>query len=218
MQILFVFGSQLLMEGIKTVLDKLFTNSTYELALSKIDLENHLRARSWDLLVVEAENPDFDAESILQRALELSPTIKTLFVCDHSDRRILQAYRKGLKGSFSKFEKKEGVELAFKTVIAGQVYVPQSVIMNVICDGHVFTDLEHQLSLLSEKEKTVLTYLCKGKRMKEIAQLLNLAPSTLSTHKHRIIRKMGIASQQEFNNFLKVYADSMLSNKKSPNT
>ena len=214
MRILFVFGSQLLMEGIRTVLEKLFVNSSYVLVTSKNELEKQLAATNWDLLVVEVDNPVFDAESILLRANELLPAIKTIFVCDHADRRVLQAYRKGLKGSFSKFDSKEGVELAFKTVVSGQIYVPQSVILNVICDGHVFTDLEHQLTLLTEKEKSLLSHLCSGKRMKEITQLMKLAPSTLSTHKHRIIRKMGITSAQEFNSFLKVYAETIAVNKK----
>lgn len=214
MQILFVFGSQLLMEGIKTVLEKLYSNSSYTMVTSKSELESKLVTAKWDLLIVEVDNPVFDAESILLKANELAPDIKIIFVSDQADRRILQAYRKGLKGSFSKFESREGVELAFKTVASGQIYVPQSVIMNVICDGHVFTDLEQQLALLTDKEKTLLSFLCSGKRMKEITQLMKLAPSTLSTHKHRIIRKMGITSPKEFNSFLKVYAESLTESSK----
>lgn len=209
MQILFVFGSQLLMEGIKAVLDKIYINSSYVLVTKESELETKLITGKWDMLVIEVNNPFMEAEGLLLRAKELAANIKIIFVCDQADRNVLQAYRKGLHGSISKFESKEGVELAFKTVVAGQIYVPQSIIMNVICDGHIFTDLEQQMSLLTQKEKTLLAFLCSGKRMKEITQLMKLAPSTLSTHKHRIIRKMGITSPQEFNGFLKLYAESL---------
>lgn len=209
MQILFVFGSQLLMEGIKAVLDKIYINSSYALVTKESELETKLINGKWDILVIEVNNPFMEAEGLLLRAKELAANIKIIFVCDQADRNVLQAYRKGLHGSISKFESKEGVELAFKTVVAGQIYVPQSIIMNVICDGHIFTDLEQQMTLLTQKEKTLLAFLCSGKRMKEITQLMKLAPSTLSTHKHRIIRKMGITSPQEFNGFLKLYAESL---------
>lgn len=212
MQILFVFSSQLLMEGIKTVLEKLFPDSVYERSSTFTDFERLLHKAKWDLLIVEADNNAIDALGILKSANEISPRTKTVFVYDNLDRRVLQAYRKGLKGSFTTLESKEGVELAFKTIVSGQIYLPQSVIMNVICEGHVFSDIENQISLLSEKEKAVLALLCQGKRMKEISQIMKLAPSTLSTHKHRIIRKMGIASPQEFYSFLKQYAAKIREN------
>jgi two-component system, NarL family, invasion response regulator UvrY len=208
MKILFVFGSQLLLEGINSILNKLYRNVTTIHTSSVQDLEFQLKSTKWDLVIVDADQGAIFIEKILQLFKHSSSALQTIFMYEVLTQKGLMAYRMGLKGSFSKSDSKENIELAFKTVLSGQVYVPQSLILNIICDGHVFTNLEHQIGLLSNKEKELLSYLSLGKRMKEITQLMNLAPSTLSTHKHRIMQKIRLHSNQEFNSFLKAYAES----------
>jgi DNA-binding NarL/FixJ family response regulator len=208
MKILFVFGSQLLQEGINSILNKLYKNVSISYLSSLQELEFQLNTHKWDLVIVDADQGVLFVEKILKLTKQRDPELKLIFIYEVLDQKGLMAYRKGLKGSFSKSDSRENIELAFKTVLAGQVYVPQSLILNIICDGHVFTNLEHQIGLLSNKEKELLSYLSQGKRMKEITQLMNLAPSTLSTHKHRIMQKLKLNSNQEFNSFLKAYADN----------
>jgi DNA-binding NarL/FixJ family response regulator len=170
--------------------------------------EQMLKSR-WDLIIVDIDQHVELTAEIMQQIKSNVPSAKTIFFYEHANRNLLAAYRMGLKGSFSKIDSKENVELAIKTVAAGEVYVPQSVILNLICEGHIMTNFEHKLSLLSDKENLLLNHLSKGKRMKEITQLMHLAPSTLSTHKRRIMHKMGIQSSQEFNSFVKAYKESL---------
>jgi two-component system invasion response regulator UvrY len=209
MKVLFVFGSQLLIEGINSILTKLFKSTTYLHLSSLSELENQLQTAQWDLLIVDADQGSLFTEKVLALVQQKNSVAKTVFVYEALTQKGLIAFRQGLMGAFSKTDSRENIELAFKTVLSGQIYVPQSVILNIICEGHVFTNLEHQVSLLSIKEKELLYFLSKGKRMKEITQLMNLAPSTLSTHKQRIMRKMSLHSTQEFNSFLKAYAETL---------
>lgn len=208
MKILFLFGSQLLQEGINSILNKLYKNVTLSNISSLQELELQLNTNIWDLVIVDADQGFLFIEKILKLTKQSDTDLKTIFIYEVLDQKGLMAYRMGLKGSFSKTDSKENIELAFKTVLTGQVYVPQSLILSIICDGHVFTNLEHQVGLLSNKEKKLLFYLSQGKRMKEITQLMNLAPSTLSTHKHRIMQKLRLNTNQEFNSFLKAYTES----------
>lgn len=208
MKILFLFGSQLLLEGINSILKKLYKNVSISYLTSLPELEFQLNARKWDLVIVDADQGFLFIEKILKLTKLKDANIKTIFFYEVLNQKGLMAYRLGLKGSFSKSDSKANIELAFKTVLNGQVYVPQSLILNIICDGYVFTNLEHQVGLLSNKEKELLFFLSQGKRMKEITQLMKLAPSTLSTHKHRIMQKLRLNTNQEFNSFLKAYSDS----------
>lgn len=208
-KILFVFGSQLLIEGIKALVAKIFPEASFSDVFSLNELDNKLRADKWDLLIFDADQGLLFSSELLNQVKKVSPKTNTVFMYENITQKVLLAYREGLRGCFSKTDSRENIELAIKTVLSGQVYVPQSVILKIICEGHVFSNLEHQISLLSEKEKEMLSYLSQGKRMKEITQLMNLAPSTLSTHKHRIMRKMSLNSSQEFNSFLKAYSESL---------
>ena len=69
----------------------------------------------------------------------------------------------------------------------------------------VFTDFDTKLGQLSKRELDVLEYIASGKSMKESARILGLAPSTLSAHKQRIMKKLGLTSSHEFNSFLQAF-------------
>ena len=50
------------------------------------------------------------------------------------------------------------------------------------------------LTLLSDRELTVFTYLIKGMGVKEISNKLNLKPTTVATFKARIFDKLGVSN------------------------
>ena len=52
-------------------------------------------------------------------------------------------------------------------------------------------------TLLSDREFQVFQLIAAGKSITEIAQQLSLSVKTISTHKTRIMEKMGLANQAE---------------------
>jgi len=90
-------------------------------------------------------------------------------------------------------------------VLNGEIYVPHAIIVNLICEGHLFSNIPDLVKLLSAKEIKVINQLCKGQRMKQVAQELAMAPSTLSTHKLRISQKLNLLSDTDFSSFLTAY-------------
>jgi len=61
---------------------------------------------------------------------------------------------------------------------------------------------------LTAKEKEVLIWLSKGKKSKEIAEILMLSPRTVESHRTSIIGKMGLSSFPELIKFAIDYARS----------
>ncbi|BBN82027.1 hypothetical protein PA25_20120 [Pseudoalteromonas sp. A25] len=53
------------------------------------------------------------------------------------------------------------------------------------------------LDVLSQREKQIVTWICKGLSFKEVAKQLEVAPSTVSNHLYRIYEKVGINSRSE---------------------
>ena len=133
------------------------------------------------------------------------PHIKIIFIYEQLSREILGAYRAGISGSFFRGDSLDTIKIAFQTVLNGEVYVPHTIIINLICEGHLFFDMPDLINLLSKKEIAVLKQLRKGQRMKEVAQSLSMAPSTLSTHKLRIAQKLNLVSDSDFDSFLIAY-------------
>jgi DNA-binding NarL/FixJ family response regulator len=59
---------------------------------------------------------------------------------------------------------------------------------------------------LTSKEKEILLFISKGKKSKEIAELLHLSTRTIESHRSKIIRKMGLTSFPELVRFSLDYA------------
>jgi DNA-binding NarL/FixJ family response regulator len=48
------------------------------------------------------------------------------------------------------------------------------------------------MALLSRREMEVFTYLVKGMRAKDIAELLNISPKTVDTYRASLMRKLNV--------------------------
>jgi two-component system response regulator NreC len=176
-----------------------------------------LSSQRFHFLVIDLDYLEGSPDVLFNQIRESYPCLKVIVIAENLDRRILHAYRNGISASFSKNETKENVLIAIRTILTNQVYVPNSIILGVISEGHVFTEIETHIKLLSEKEIVVLDQICLGKRMKEISQYLKIAPSTLSTHKLRIMRKLSLDNRRELMNFMSAYIEWKNNNSNASN-
>lgn len=208
MRVFFLFDSQLLAEGLKNLLLLVHDQAEPEWLQPGHDIQQQLQNHPWSILLLDADMQGIDQLALLTWVKENDFPGKIIFVYEKIDRKLLEAYRRGLNGSFSKTDSKETITQAIASIVQGDVYVPQSIIMNILYDGFIITDLDARINQLSERERSVLRNISNGQRNKEAAKRLGLAPSTLSAHKQRIMKKMGIATRQEFANFLKAFERS----------
>ena len=209
MQVLYAIRSFIFVEGIHSFMKeevRQLTNPT----VCPVEVEAILHlvtTRKYDLLFVDMDCLGIASDALFKQLKDSFPTLKVVAIAEQLDRKILKAYRKGIVASFSKNETKEHVTLAIQAILSNQVYVPNSIIMGMISEGHVFTDIETQLKLLSTKEIQVLEHLSGGSRMKEVSQQMKIAPSTLSTHKLRIMKKLSLENRRALVNFIAAYLD-----------
>jgi DNA-binding NarL/FixJ family response regulator len=205
MKVLISFDTHLLAQGIAKLLLQLSDGLQCELAPPGTLTVERLLSCDFDLLLLDADSAEADASALLTAIKKNAPSKKVIFVCNKLESNVLKAYRNGLDGCFSKKDDAESVLAALSNVLDGKVYVPQSIIMNILYEGFVFTGFDYRLNLLSRREITVLEKIADGHSMKEAAHQLNLSASTLSTHKQRIMKKLGLAGGQEFNNFIRAF-------------
>ena len=207
MKTLFLMKEPLLAEGLLALLSKKVDellldviSSIHESELIKLVTEKNIQ-----LVVIDTLSIGIPSCQLIKQLNEQPHSPRIILIYDCLSRGVLSAYRSGMSGCFFRGDSLETISLAFQTVIRGEVYVPHVIIINLICEGHLFTDISDLVKLLSAKELTVLDQLCKGHRMKDIALRLSMAPSTLSTHKLRISQKLNLLTDLDFNSFLKAY-------------
>jgi DNA-binding NarL/FixJ family response regulator len=102
----------------------------------------------------------------------------------------------GVKGYLSKEAPKEEILHAIQTVLDDKLFISEKVMLRF--SEFVLDKMpDNVFESLSVRELEVTRHLCKGLRLNEICELMNLHPSTIGTHKARIFEKLGVKNNIE---------------------
>ena len=125
----------------------------------------------------------------------------------HSDRRyVSEMLRAGASGYLVKDGAFEELNQAIRTVMAGRPY------LSAVITGSLVEDFVRQtaaqeapatspLAMLTAREMEVLRLLANGKRVKDIAALLNISVKTVESHRQNVMDKLEIHSTIELTRY-----------------
>jgi two-component system nitrate/nitrite response regulator NarL len=139
---------------------------------------------------------------VLREMRALRPQIKGVILLDSSKpREVLECFRAGARGIFSKEEPLESLCKCIRNVHEGQIWA-RSVDLDHALEALANTPLvratNHQgIELLSPREHQVIQHLAEGKTNREIAHALELSPHTVKNYLFRIFDKLGVSSRTE---------------------
>ncbi|MBF0158577.1 MAG: response regulator transcription factor [Magnetococcales bacterium] len=187
----------LLREGLKRLLEK-----DHELVVAGESGKGQETLR-WlgrnpcDLLILNLNLPDIDGLQVLQQVRQRHPNLPVLILTMYMDNtmatRLLKA---GAAGYVTKTAPTEVIVAAIRRVAKGGHYL----------DPDLAADMAEKISTgspplpheqLSNREFTVLLKISSGYSISEIASMLHLAPSTVSTYRTRVLEKMNKTSNAE---------------------
>jgi DNA-binding NarL/FixJ family response regulator len=88
-------------------------------------------------------------------------------------------------------------EVALKTIASGKKFYSESVVFELLNRDKNMADLtnetiEEKLTNLSEREIEIITLIAQELSTNQIAEKLFLSPATVETHRHNILKKLGI--------------------------
>lgn len=113
---------------------------------------------------------------------------------------IVRALDAGAKGYLLKDNADEDIERAIRSVALGRPFFSPS-IAQALLDDYVRLMRERRVEdsylLLTEREREVLQLLAEGKSNKEAANVLNLSPYTIETHRTNLMQKLGLHNTAE---------------------
>ena len=133
---------------------------------------------------------DIKAQSIMLPVLVLSMHDESLYA-----ERVIRA---GAKGYITKDEASEKVMSAIRKVVAGEIYLSESMTARVL-KNLSGKNSEHAspLERLTDRELEVFQLIGKGRTAKEIAETLNLGLTTIDTYRARIKEKLNLKNATE---------------------
>jgi DNA-binding NarL/FixJ family response regulator len=140
--------------------------------------------------------------ALLRELHNTRPEIKGVVLLDSSKREvILEAFRAGARGLFSRHEPLETLGKCVRQVHAGQVWANSEQLtyaVEALAAAPMMRAVDSGgLSMLSKRELEVVKSLAEGLTNREIASRLGLSQHTIKNYLFRIFDKLGVSSRME---------------------
>ena len=201
-RILLVDDHEVVRAGVKRIFDKqpegavLFGEAST--APEAIEL---VREKDWDVAVLDLSLGGRDGLEVLKELKQIRPRLPVLILSMHSEELFARrAFKAGASGYITKDIPRSELVSAINKVIEGGTYVSPALAEELIVDLRRGADgPPHEL--LSDREFEVMRLIASGKTVSEIAGLLSLGDSTISTYRARILEKMGMKTNAELTHY-----------------
>jgi DNA-binding NarL/FixJ family response regulator len=154
-----------------------------------------------DVAILDVAMPLMNGIEAVRQIARKLPTTRLLVLSMHADEAyVTQMLRAGAAGYLLKDSADVDLIHAVEAVSAGKSFFSPA-IARVIADDYV-RQLEDRgatdrFELLSQREREIFQLIAEGRTNKEIAALLFLSPSTVDTHRSRIMEKLDVHSAAE---------------------
>lgn len=185
---------QLMREGLRRLLETSAGMRVAAEAGNGHELLAALRQHSVDVAVVDLTMPGMSGMDLIRRVKTEFPQVAVLVLTMHAEEQYaMRAFRCGAAGYLTKDSAGAELVQAIRKVAAGGGYVTAAMAEQLamgLAGGH--DRLSH--AALSDREFEVLRHIVAGRRLTEIGELLHLSVKTVSTHKARILDKLGLDS------------------------
>jgi two-component system, NarL family, response regulator NreC len=154
-----------------------------------------------DVAIVDVAMPLLNGIEAVRQITRKVPGTRLLVLSMHADEAyVTQMLRAGAAGYLLKDSADVDLLQAVEAVSVGKSFFSPA-IARVIADDYVrqLADrgVTDRYELLSEREREIFQLIAEGKTNKEIAALLFLSPSTVDTHRSRIMEKLDVHSAAE---------------------
>ena len=152
------------------------------------------RKLEWDVAILDYSMPGRSGVELLSELKREFPQRPVLILSMHPEelhaRRVLKA---GGAGYMNKESAGEELVAAIRKVVGGGRYVSASLAEKLAVElAPDAQKLPHET--LSDREYRVMWLLASGKPINQIGKEMFLSPSTISTYRVRILRKLGLAT------------------------
>ena len=147
-----------------------------------------------DLTILDLDIPRINGLDVLARLKTAHPSMRVLILSSHdASTFVSRAMRAGAQGFVSKSQDVKEIMRSVEAVMSGYSVFPVAPSASVGAAGRGVVE-ERKLELLSDKELVILQMLAKGMSNKTIGDALFISNKTVSSHKTRLMTKVGDAT------------------------
>jgi DNA-binding NarL/FixJ family response regulator len=156
-----------------------------------------IRGQDYDVAVLDMSMPGRSGIELIKQVKDEKPKLRILVLTMHSEEQYaVRALKAGASGYLTKDSAAEQLVAAIRKIAAGGAYVSPETAERLALGASPRAEAAPH-TLLSDREFQVLQLIAGGQSVGGIAKRLALSVKTISTHKTRILQKMGLANQAE---------------------
>jgi DNA-binding NarL/FixJ family response regulator len=156
-----------------------------------------IRELEFDVLVLDMSMPGKSGIELIKQLKADKPRLRLLVLSMHQEHQYaVRAIKAGASGYLTKDSASVQLVSAIHKVAAGGAFISADVAEQLALDAMPNAQgLPH--TALSNREYQVFQLLVSGVAVSDIAERLNVSAKTISTHKARLMEKMGIGNQTD---------------------
>jgi DNA-binding NarL/FixJ family response regulator len=162
-----------------------------------IEVLDFLKNQTIDLVVTDYKMPQMSGIELTLQLRQQYPKIKVLMLSVSEEAEMIrEAFQAGVWGYMMKKSGKVELQKAVESIKNGQRYFSESVVFELmrlgLTDNIPQNEIPQEFNPLTEREIEIIRLISKELSSQEIAEKLFIAPKTVETHRHNILKKLGL--------------------------
>ncbi|MFN3378144.1 MAG: response regulator [Runella zeae] len=150
-----------------------------------------------DILVTDLSMPYLSGVALTLQVRQKFPNLKILMLTVSEDAdNIRQAFQAGVSGYVMKKANRAELERALTTVARGEKYFSEAVMRELLSPASLAATSNEELPsepiAVTARELEIIRLIAQELSTSEIAERLFISVGTVETHRHNILRKLGV--------------------------
>lgn len=201
MKILIADDHEVVREGLKQIVKRLNAFSDVDETSTGAETLSKIENNEYDLVIMDISMPGKTGLDILQTLKDRQRNVPILVLSIHAEEQYaIRVLKLGAAGYLCKDSVYKELSAAINTILAGGRYISPS-----LADTLLFNKKDNINVLpherLSTREFQIMCMIARGKSVNEIASELFISNKTVSTHRMRLLGKMGMEKNAELTNY-----------------
>jgi two-component system, NarL family, invasion response regulator UvrY len=197
LRILLADDHGVLRRGLKEILAEEFPGAEFGEVGTAREVLELIQARVWDAIILDISMPGRSGLDVLKEIKQIRPALPVLVVSMHPEEQYaVRALKAGASGYVTKARAAADLVTAIKKIFAGGKHISSTVAEKLLSHLQIGADIPPH-ERLSNREYQIMLMIGSGLSFKEIAAELSLSVQTISTHRFRLLKKMGLRTKTE---------------------
>jgi DNA-binding NarL/FixJ family response regulator len=197
MRILIADDHEIFLDSLSMLIDTFPDIEVVGNCKNALEVLEFLQNQTIDLLVTDYKMPQMSGIELTLQLRQKYPKIKVLMLSVSEEAEMIrEAFQAGVWGYMMKKSGKAELQKAIESIKNGQRYFSESVVFELmrlgLTDNIPQNEISQEFNQLTEREIEIIKLITNELSSQEIAEKLFIAPKTVETHRHNILKKLGL--------------------------